>query len=97
MVQGGGLPGGWGRRTPCGSWVSGTGEKLKSIVGLHSTLHEGQAAESGPQGHIHGWVLQAVQRDPGLSGLDPLYFSDTCYCRWRKLSQGSQISSWLMA
>lgn len=38
MVQGGSPPGGWGRKSLCGGWVSGAGKKLKLIVGLHSTL-----------------------------------------------------------
>lgn len=37
------------------------------MVGLNSTLQEGQAAGPG------AWVLQAVQRGPRLSSLYSLY------------------------
>lgn len=70
MVQGWGggrcLPGGWGRGVPCGAWVSG-GRREAPMVGLNSTLQEGQAAGPG------AWVLQAVQRGPRLSSLYSLY------------------------
>lgn len=77
-----------------GVWA---GEKLKFIMGLPSTVHGGQLLDRGPGGHILGWVLQAVQGGPGLRGLDPLHSSsEKCHCRQGKLSQGSQIGSWLV-
>ena len=69
LVQGGGLPGGWGRR------------EVELTVGLHSTLHGGQAVGSGAW-WLYPWlILQVIQGGPGLNGFNPPYSSEKCNCR----------------